>query len=224
MYKIETHLHTSEVSRCGQLRAHDMAKRYKEAGYSTIFVTDHFQPNSIDTLGDIPWEEKTAIFLSGYYRAKAEGDKLGLTVLPGAEFTFPGSPNHYLAYPITKAFLDANPELHKLTAEAFAALAKENNIFLVQAHPYRDGACSPTPELVDAFEIVNTNPRHSDCNDRAALCAAEHQKPITGGSDAHRTEDVAMGGILSPFPVESAEDYIRLLLSGQGQIFGEEPA
>ena len=222
MYKIETHLHTSEVSRCGQLRGHDMAKRYKDAGYSAVFVTDHFQPNSIDTLGDIPWEEKTAIFLSGYYRAKAEGDKIGLTVLPGAEFTFPGSPNHYLAYGITKAFLDAHPELHKLSAEEFVELARAENLFIVQAHPYRDESCYPTPELVDAIETVNTNPRHNDCNDRAALCAAAHRLPATGGSDAHRTEDVARGGILSPFPVESTADYIRLLLSGEGQILEED--
>ena len=224
MYKIETHLHTSEVSRCGQLRAADMVKRYKEAGYSTIFVTDHFQPNSIDTLGDIPWTEKTAIFLSGYYRAKAEGDKVGLTVLPGAEFTFPGSPNHYLAYGITKAFLDAYPEIHKLTVEEFIPIAKENGLFLIQAHPYRDGNCCPTPQYVAGFEICNSNPRHHDYNEKAAVCAKEHGLLITGGSDAHRVEDVAGAGILSPFPVETAEDYIRLLRSGEGEVFGEEPA
>ena len=201
-----------------------MVKRYKEAGYSTIFITDHFQPNSIDTLGDIPWTEKTAIFLSGYYRAKAEGDKVGLTVLPGAEFTFPGSPNHYLAYGITKAFLDAYPEIHKLTVDEFIPIAKENRLFLIQAHPYRDGNCYPTPQYVAGLEICNSNPRHHDYNEKAAVCAKEFDLLITAGSDAHRTEDVAGAGIRSPFPVEHAEDYIRLLQSGVGEIFGEEPA
>ena len=58
MYKIETHLHTAEVSLCGRIRARDMVSRYYEAGYSTLFITDHFQPNSIDSLGGIPWEER----------------------------------------------------------------------------------------------------------------------------------------------------------------------
>lgn len=222
MHKIETHLHTAEVSLCGKLHAYELVRKYHDAGYSTLFTTDHFQPNSVDSLGDIPWEQKTAIFLSGYYRAKAEGDELGITVLPGAEFTFPGSPNHYLAYGITKAFLDANPELHKRPVEEFVRIALENGIFLVQAHPYRDEKCCPTPELVDAFEVYNSNPRHNDYNDLAAACAAAKGLPVTAGSDAHRPEDVARSGVISPWPIRSAEDYARLLISGQAELIREE--
>ena len=218
MYKIETHLHTSEVSGCGQVRAADMIKRYKAADYDTVFVTDHFQSSSLDPMGDIPWEDKITIFLSGYYRAKAMGDKLGVNVLPGAEFTFAGSPNHYLAYGITREFLTDHPDVNKLTIEEFVSLARENSIFLVQAHPFRDDSCFPTPEYVDGFEVYNSNPRHNDYNDRAAACARENGMLITGGSDAHRPEDVALSGVRSPFPVTSVDDYIRLLKSGQAEI------
>lgn len=223
MYKIETHLHTSEVSGCGQLRAADMIKRYHAAGYDTVFVTDHFQTTSLDPMGDISWEDKITIFLSGYYRAKAMGDKLGITVLPAAEITFAGSPNHYLAYGITRAFLNAHPDLNKLTIEEFADIAREHHLFLIQAHPFRDGHCYPTPEFVQGFEICNSNPRHNDENPKAAASAAEHGMLITGGSDAHRVEDVARSGIRSPFPIRTTEDYIRLLQEGVGEIFEEEP-
>ena len=67
MFKTETHIHTSEVSACSRKRAKEMIRLYKEAGYSTVFISDHFQTNSLDVLGDIPWSEKMAIFLSGYY-------------------------------------------------------------------------------------------------------------------------------------------------------------
>lgn len=222
MYKIETHLHTAEVSLCGRIHAPELVRQYRAAGYSTLFITDHFQPNSIDSLGDISWEEKTAIFLSGYYRAKTAGDELGIEVLPAAEFTFPGSPNHYLAYGITKAFLDANPELHKHSIKEFAALARENGIFLVQAHPYRDEKCYPTPEYVDALEVYNSNPRHNDYNNQAAAYAAAWGLPATAGSDAHRPEDVACSGVLSPYPIRSAEDYARLLISAQAELIRED--
>lgn len=221
MYKIETHLHTSEVSGCGQVRAADMIKRYHAAGYHTVFVTDHFQSSSLDPMGDIPWADKITIFFSGYYRAKAMGDKLGVTVLPGAEFTFKGSPNHYLAYGITREFLTAHPDVNKLTIEEFVSLARENHLFLVQAHPFRDESCYPTPQYVEGFEVFNSNPRHNDYNDKAALCAADNGLPATGGSDAHRPEDVALSGVRSPFPVESSEDYIRLLKSGLAEIIEE---
>ena len=221
MHKIETHLHTSEVSHCGQVRADKMIKAYYEAGYDTVFVTDHFQSNTLDTLGQIPWEEKTAIFLSGYYRAKTQGEALGMTVLPGAEFAFPGHPNHYLAYGITKEFLDAHPQLHKKTPEEFIDIARANGLFLIQAHPFRDGHCYPVPEFVAGFEVCNSNPRHDDDNDKADASAREHGMLRTGGSDAHRPEDIALSGVGSPFPIHSAEDYIRLLKSGEAVILEE---
>ena len=42
MYKTEPHLHTSEVSLCGKISAEEMIKLYSKAGFSTVFVTDHF--------------------------------------------------------------------------------------------------------------------------------------------------------------------------------------
>ena len=41
-YKYETHLHTSEVSKCAYNTGAEMVRAYKKAGYTGIFVTDHF--------------------------------------------------------------------------------------------------------------------------------------------------------------------------------------
>ena len=38
----ETHLHTSEASACGSMKGADYIQKYKQCGYSGIFVTDHF--------------------------------------------------------------------------------------------------------------------------------------------------------------------------------------
>ena len=58
MFKTETHLHTAEVSSCSKIKAREMIRKYYEAGYSTVFVSDHFQTNSIDYLGDIQVSSK----------------------------------------------------------------------------------------------------------------------------------------------------------------------
>ena len=218
MFKTETHLHTCEVSACGKKHATELVRLYKERGYTTVFVTDHFQPNSLDALGDLPWEDKVTVFLSGYYKAKQLGDQLGVTVLPGAELCFPEAPNHYLAYGITRQFLNAHPDLHKVGIEAFRKIAREEGIFIVQAHPYRDGRCFPTPEYADAIEVYNSNPRHEDHSELAEKMAIEHSLPMTAGSDTHRDEDIAGTGVLSEAPIRSAEDYIALLKSGKAQI------
>jgi histidinol phosphatase-like PHP family hydrolase len=211
MFKTETHLHTREVSSCSLKRARDMVRQYKEAGYSTIFVTDHFQSNSLDVLGDIPWNEKITIFLSGYYKAKYEGDQLGVTVLPAAEFCFADAKNHYLAYGITKEFLCAHPGLHKMKGAEFLALARAEGIFIVHAHPYRDGSQSATPELVDAIEIYNSNPRHEDHSELSEALAEKYGLPVSAGSDAHRDEDIAGSGIETEEEIKIVSDFIRLV-------------
>jgi len=213
MFKIETHLHTLEVSPCATIRAKELVKLYKEAGYQAIFVTDHFQSNTVGSYGDIPWEDKMAIFLGGYYRAKFEGDKIGLTVLPGAEFCFPGAPNHYLAYGITKEFLDSHPGINEMDIESFSKICKEAGVMLVQAHPYRDGKCFPTPEFVDAVEVYNSNPRHNDNSEQSEKLVLEYNLPTCAGSDTHRPEDVALTGVESEFEIKTAKDFIDLVLS-----------
>ena len=222
MFKTEPHLHTEEVSPCSRKRAKELVKLYKEAGYSTIFVTDHFQANTVDAYGDIPWEDKMAIFLGGYYRAKCEGDKIGLNVLPGAEFCFPGVPNHYLVYGITREFLNSNPEIHKTDIETFSKIAHEAGLFIVQAHPYRDGHCFPTPEYIDAVEVYNSNPRHEDHSDMSEAFARAHCFSVTAGSDTHRDEDIALTGVESEFEIKTAEDFIRLVKSGEVKIIKEQ--
>ena len=41
-YKYETHLHTKEGSACGTSFGAEYIQAFYDAGYSGIFVTDHF--------------------------------------------------------------------------------------------------------------------------------------------------------------------------------------
>ena len=219
MYKIETHLHVAEVSPCGKLPAAEMMRLYAEAGYNTIFVSDHYKRVYFERLGDIPWEEKTKAFLSGYAKAKRAGKKHGITVLPAVEFSFDGMPNHYLAYGISKKFLDTYPELYQKSIEEFYQIAKKHNLLIIQAHPYRDTSNYPTLDYVDGIEIYNSNPRHNDNSEKTEKLCENRSLYITAGSDAHRIEDVGGAGLLSETPIHTAKDFITLVKSGTAQIY-----
>ena len=218
MFKTETHLHTAEVSLCGKKRAAEMVHAYLAAGYSTIFISDHFQKNTLDDLGDISWEEKISIFLHGYFRAKKAGDEAGLIVLPAMEVCFTDAPNHYLVYGITREILCAYPELHTYGIERFSQVAKKHGLFVIQAHPYRDGHCFPTPQYADGFEVYNSNPRHEDFSEKSEAVAREYGLAMTGGSDAHRDEDVAGTGIETEERIETSEQFIRALKEGKTSV------
>ncbi len=213
MFKTETHLHTLEGSACGLIRAAEMVRRYHKAGYSTLFITDHFAPKFFKSLGEeLTWEEKVTVFFSSYHRAKAEGDKLGVHVLPGAEIGLSTGPNHYLLYGADVDFYKGHPYFFNMPIEEIHALVRrEPNAMLMQAHPHRDGKCYPTPEFVDGMEVCNTNPCHEDFSHRSLLVAQEWNLPISGGSDAHGPEEVARGGILTETEITSADDLIRLI-------------
>ncbi len=222
MFLTETHLHTSDVSPCGQIRAEKMIKLYKDAGYSTVCISDHCMSYVFDILGNIPWEDKVTVFLSSYYRAKKVGDDLGVNVILAPEFHFQKSPNDYIVLGIDKEFLVAHPELPDMTIEEFYPLARENGLFVIQAHPHRDGQCYPTPDYVDALEAYNSSPRHIDYSEKTAALAEERGLPVTAGSDAHRPEDIALAGLISDEEITTACQLIELIRLRKVRIYSKE--
>ena len=97
-----------------------------------------------------------------------------------------------------------------------SAYAKSHGVTVVQAHPYRDGKSEPiSTEYIDAVEAYNTNPRHENFDEQALAFAKSAGLPITGGSDAHRYEDIALGGVITECEIKTADDYARLLKAGK---------
>ena len=214
MYKTEAHVHTAEISPCGEIPARELAELYAAAGYSTLFVTDHIYKSIFDKFGDISWEEKVDRFLIGYREAKARGEELGLTVLLGAEFGFKnseGGKNDYLVYGIDRDFLLGAERALTEGLDFFVPYAAENGIPIIQAHPYRTG-CVPVPERVSAIEIYNGHPRHENHNEMAEALALEWGLPGTYGSDAHRAHEIATTAILTEKKIESGAEYNKLLM------------
>lgn len=215
MYKTETHLHTAETSLCGVLTAKEVVELYHEAGYKTLFVTDHFHKNYFNKLGEGSWDEKFQTFLSGYKAAKAEGEKYGMNIILAAEITFTTAPNDYILIGATEEFLYSCEDKFEWGIEKFYPYAKQHGVTVIQAHPYRDNMCFPTPEFVDAIEAYNTNPRHENYDKKACELAAKYNKPVTAGSDAHRDTDVALSAVLSEEEIKTGDDYLRLLFEGK---------
>ena len=215
-YKTEPHIHLSEVSPCARLPAHEMIRLYAEAGYHTVFISDHLHRNCFARFGDIPWREKIARFASGYEAARAAGGEYGITVLFSAELTLERTPGDYLLYGMDPAFLEAREDLFDLTIGEFYQYAKAHGVTVVRAHPFRESWAEPeNGSYMDAVEVYNGSPRHENHTDRALAFAGQYHLPMTAGSDAHRREDVALSGVLTDTPIKSAEDYVRLLLDGR---------
>ena len=215
MFKTETHLHTNPTSACAWLSAAEMIRRYHEAGYTTVFVTDHLSPSTLDRLGrnEKGWAYSIDAFLQGFRDAHAEGVRLGLNVLMGAELSLPK--NHFLLYGIDRDFLCASEGILDMTPAELCAHAHAHGVAVIQAHPLRDGKCTPFPDCVDGMEAVNSNPRHENYEAEIFAIIQKHGLAVTAGSDAHRIEDVAGAAMLSDVPITSGKQFASLLLEGK---------
>lgn len=209
MFKTEAHLHTYPVSSCAQLTPVEQVRLFKEASYDTVIVSDHFSPHHFKKLGEhLTFAEKVDKLCDAYLEAKAEGDRIGLTVLFSVELSF--HKNHYLLYGVTREFLKLREDIFDIDIDELYAHLKAHGITIIQAHSNRAEKCVPHPHHVDGFEI-NFNLRKDNYNERTVKVAKEYNLPLTIGSDAHRPEDVGVSATLSEEKIESIEQYLRLV-------------
>lgn len=218
----ELHAHTSDTSRCGEVCAKDLVALYKAAGASTVVMTDHLSPSTFEAYKgtDLSWAEKADIFLQGYRKAKAAaGDEL--TVLLGMELRFDrkGDNNDYLVYGVTEEFLYQNPDLLNMRLTSFSKLAHKNGLLIFQAHPFRDGMHIVNADDLDGVEVYNACVRHNSRNSIAEMWAKLHRLRGSAGSDFHRAEDVARGGILTDKKIETNADLLEVLKSGNFTVY-----
>lgn len=225
MYKIETHLHTTYISRCGWLGAPALLDAYAKAGYSGICVTDHYNRTCL-TYANIDLTtpgSKTKDFLLGYKRMVDEAPKYGITIYEGAELRFDGSDNDYLLYGFHHELLSDPDTVIREGLEAFVPKYRADGALLVQAHPYRKKCTPAQAEFLDGVEVLNLNPRHENQNDRAYAYAQQHNLLMTAGSDCHRPGDEGLTGILASTLPRNGFEFAALLRSRAYQLITPEP-
>ncbi len=212
LYKLDTHVHTSETSACGRVDAVEVVRLYKKAGYYGVFITDHYCKDFFDALRGKSWKEKIDQYLRGYRLARDEGEKIGLQVLLGIELRFEENANDYLVYGVNEDFLMENEELYRLDVPRFKELIKDRDILIFQAHPFRPEMVRKDLSLLDGLEVYNGNPRQHSQNLMAYACARENNLKMLSGTDFHQVYDLdTRGGVEISEKIESPEEFVALI-------------
>ncbi len=220
LYKYETHLHTSETSKCGASSGADYARHFKALGYTGIFVTDHFLTGNTTVPDGLPWAERIALFCHGYDVTAQAGRAVGLDVFFGWEHNYGWA--HYLTYGLGKDWLLANPDLLDWDLLHYCNRVHADGGSVIHAHPFREHVdiVQLIPGHVDAVEVLNGG--RGDAYNRHALdYANSFSLARTAGSDIHSITSKRRCGIASPRRLRDARDYIRTIQSGAATIFEE---
>lgn len=217
-YKYETHMHTVEGSACGRSTGKEMVRAYKEAGYTGVFVTDHFFNGNCAVDRSLSWEEKVEQFCKGYENAKEEGDKIGLDVFFGFEYCVDAA--DFLVYNLSKEWLLKYPDIDKWEPrKAFAQMHADGG-FIVHAHPFRErdyiNHIHLFPRDVDGVEILNGGQlREPWMNERAKIYAMMYELPVTSGSDSHFAGGLPGCGVEMADRIKEPVDYLKCMRAGE---------
>lgn len=223
-FKYEMHCHTSDVSHCGKIPASEVVRNYIELGYDGIIVTDHFSRRSIGRLKNASWDEKIDFFLSGYQSAVDTAKKLNpeFSVLLGMELRLDiHDVNDFLVYGIDEPFLRASEHILMMDFESLSKYLHENELLIVQAHPFREDMVIMDWNLLDGVEVYNGNCDHDSSNSIADAWADLHHLLKTSGSDYHGTFGMTPGGICTNVPIRTNEDLMNILRTGNYTLLKE---
>jgi len=222
--RLETHIHTKEVSSCSQCSAAEAVSRCVRLGYGGMVLTDHFSPYAHAKMRKIFWQDRITFFLKGY-KAAREAAPEGFAVLLGMEVRLLGANNDYLVYGVDEAFLRRYEAFDFQGLAKFSKLAHDNGLMVFQAHPLRFGSTIMKPQLLDGIEAYNGNANHESHNAIALAWAETCGLLAISGSDWHGPEsgaNAALGGIELREPVQDNEGFMRALRDREFALIKQE--
>ncbi len=212
-YRTELHAHTKPVSTCSDVTPEDAVKLYKERGYTSLVVINHFTPDYFyKRVGT--WDTKASVdfYLKDYRAAKEAGEKCGLNVILAAELRFPNqNSNDYLLFGIDEEDLCDIFGMLNGTVEEFYKNYCDETKFLFQAHPMRNGQVVMPPETVDGYEAFNLHPNHNSRPALATRYAKSVNKPFVAGTDFHEYGHEGLSAIRTKEPILTSHDVVKVI-------------
>ena len=222
MYKYETHLHTSPVSKCARASVEDTLRFYRALGYDGVFITNHFLDGNINIDRSLPYEERINFYFSDYEEGKRLSDEIGIKVFLGVELSYKGT--DFLVYGLGREWFLAHPEIMEMKKSEELPYLAEHGALVIHAHPFREAGYIDHirlfPRAVEGVEVINASCRDPIVNEMARLYADHYGLIPFAGSDNHSGPAVKrLAGMETDTPVLDERDFIERVKRGEMRCF-----
>lgn len=118
----ELHTHEKSVSACGRFSPDELAGLYADLGYAGLCVTDHWFNGNTTIPADLSWTERVDAFARGWEAVKNAGDRRGLDVFFGFEYSYKGT--DFLIFDLDAAWMKKNPDIISMSTTDFLTKAR----------------------------------------------------------------------------------------------------
>ena len=221
MYKYETHLHSSPVSKCGSFSVRENMEFYRDIGYDGIFLTNHFLDANIGGDRTRPYEEQIEFFFSDIEEGERIADEVGIKFFWGVETSYLGT--DFLVYGLSKEWYLAHPEIMEMKKSEELSFLMDSGALVIHAHPYREDSYIDHirlfPRCVHGVEVVNAC-RKDFVNEMAEKYADAYALLKIAGTDNHSPAKLKrISGLEFSSPIESELDFCKRVFAGEGEIF-----
>lgn len=221
MYKYETHLHTSPVSKCALRSVRENLEFYKGLGYDGVFITNHFIQGNMTKPEGYSYSELVEFYFSDYEAALSMSEEIGIKVFCAVEISYHGT--DFLVFGLDKDWYLSHPEILEIKFSDELRLMRDSGAFISQAHPFREASYIDHirlfPRCIEAVEVINAS-RNGFENEMADHYADAYGLLKTAGSDNHSgASKRTLAGIECDEPIESVSDFIEKIRSGKTSLF-----
>ena len=141
------------------------------------------------------------------YCRRFENEVAGVAVIPGIEVST--SRGHVL---VVGPDPPAESKPGELTPSETVELAHNRGCAAIIAHPYRNSTVREVDADFDAIEVNGKHPRTREWVERLA---ADHDLPMTGGSDAHYPVEVGRAYTAVDVEEPTPENVVRAIRDGR---------
>lgn len=221
MFRYETHLHSSPVSKCGSYSVRDNLEFYKEIGYDGVFLTNHFIDANIGCDRKLPYEEQIEFYFTDIEEGERIAPEIGIKFFWGIETSYLGT--DFLVYGLSKEWYLNHPEIMTVSRKEMLTMMANDGALIIQAHPFREASYIDHirlfPYHVHGVEVDNCGNEDFQ-NDMAKMYADVYHLPHSAGSDNHISRYISrLAGVEFERPVESIGDFIRRMKNGEAKTF-----
>lgn len=217
MFLYDSHVHSSECSKCADNTAMEMVRGYKQQGYSGFVLTNHFYHGNTGVDRSLPWGAFVDTYVRAFEQAREQGAKCDFDVIFGLEEGI-GNGKEMLCYDFDVDELRRWDDWRTLSPTDRIARMKEAGALVIYAHPFRfrdymGTYVEPVFDGFDGVEVFNAM-NEGDENGRALLAGVPDASIRTAGNDAHNLAGIAGLGLYFHERVKDAARFAQLLRDG----------